>query len=298
MSTRGAWIHAARLRTLPLALSVVLMGGILAYADGYANGLVFILAVLTTLILQILSNFANDYGDFTSGVDTLGRVGPERALQGGHISPLQMRRGLVITALLALGCGMALLWAAEISKRELLGFLVLGMLAIFAAITYTVGKRPYGYVGLGDLAVFIFFGLVGVLGSHYLIHGAFNPYNILLAGSCGLFSVGVLNLNNIRDLEADKVHRKNTIPVVMGRQNAKRYHGILIAGGWILAILYTVLNFEFWSQWLILLALPLFVRNVRALWARNDRDIDPLLKQLAIGTLLFVILEGVGWILA
>lgn len=298
MSVWSAWIHAARLRTLPLALSVVLMGGILAYADGYVNGWAFFLAVLTTLILQILSNFANDYGDFSSGVDVEGRVGPERALQGGHISPLQMRRALMITSFLALVSGISLLLTAEISTRVLLLFLLLGILAIVAAITYTVGKRPYGYVGLGDVSVFIFFGLVGVLGSHFLIHGQFIPRNILLAATCGFFSVGVLNLNNIRDLEADKFHRKNTVPVTLGQQKARIYHVLLIAGGWGLVVVYTLLNYQSWTQWLVLLALPLFIQNVRAVQKRTDRDIDPLLKQLALGTLLFVVLSGIGWMLA
>ncbi len=298
MTTWKAWIHAARLRTLPLALAVVCMGGILAYADGYVNGAALILAILTTLLLQILSNFANDYGDFTSGVDIAGRVGPQRALQAGFIQPAQMRGALVVTSLLALLSGIVLLYVADLSQGDWIGFLVLGLLSIAAAITYTVGKRPYGYVGLGDVSVFIFFGLVGVLGTHYLIHGTFHPRNILLAATCGLFSVGVLNLNNIRDLEADKRHGKNTLPVFIGYDAARKYHVGLIGAGWLLAIIYTVINYHNWTQWIMLLTLPLFVRNVTALWKNPGQMIDPLLKQLAISTLMFVILTGIGWLLA
>lgn len=295
MSSFKSWIHAARLRTLPLALSSVLMGATLAYADGHVDGTALILAVITTLVLQILSNFANDYGDFSSGVDIEGRIGPERAMQGGHISPVQMKRAIAITSLIALISGIGLLLVADIPIKGLLILLGTGVLAIVAAITYTVGKRPYGYVGLGDLSVFLFFGLVGVLGSHYVIHGEFFARNILLASTLGMFSVGVLNLNNIRDLAADKLHRKNTIPVTLGPQKARIYHLVLLSSGWILAIIYILINNQHWTQWLIFLSFPLFVTNLVSLWNREERQIDPLLKQLAIATLLFVILNGLGW---
>ncbi len=295
MRQSKAWIHAARLRTLPLALSSVLMGTILAFADGYVHWGTMVLAVITTLLLQILSNFANDYGDYTSGVDVLGRVGPKRAIQGGLINPEQMKKAIIVIAILALVSGLALLLTATITPTGTLVLLCIGLLAILAAITYTVGKRPYGYVGLGDLSVFLFFGLVGVLGSHYVIHGQFYPRNFLLASSCGLFSVGVLNLNNIRDLAADKQHRKNTLPVYFGEKKAKIYHTVLISLGWILALVYGSNFYETWFQWIFLLSLPLFGYNVSALWARQEGNIDPLLRQLAISTLLFVILHGIGW---
>ncbi len=298
MSSWNAWVHAARLRTLPLALACVLMGGVLAYADGHVDTAVFILAILTTVSLQILSNFANDYGDYTSGVDLKGRVGPVRAMQGGHISGHQMKSALFITSVLSFVCGLSLLIVADIPWKGFLTLLLIGILAIVAAITYTVGKRPYGYSGLGDLSVFIFFGLVGVLGSHYLIHGHFYPHNILLAATCGFFSVGVLNLNNIRDLAADKIHYKNTIPVSLGKKNAKKYHVLLLALGWMFALSSIFLRYEHWTQWLILLTLPLFIWNIYQLWSRDGEAIDPLLKQLALSTLCFVMVSGLGWILA
>lgn len=298
MSSWNAWIHAARLRTLPLALSCVLMGGILAYADGGINNAAFILAILTTVILQILSNFANDYGDFSSGVDLHGRVGPERAMQGGHINMIQMRRALIITSALALISGIALLVVADIPRTGLWVLLSIGIMAILAAITYTVGKRPYGYLGLGDISVFIFFGLVGVLGSQYVIHGEFYWRNILMAAACGFFSVGVLNLNNIRDLDADKLHKKNTIPVSLGNGNARIYHSFLIVSGWIMAFIFVFVHYHHWSQFLMVLSAPLFIYNTTQLNRRKGKDVDPLLKQLALSTLLFVILNGIGWIIA
>lgn len=298
MSSWSAWVHAARLRTLPLAISCVLMGGILAYADGGVNSTAFLLAILTTVFLQILSNFANDYGDYSSGVDLHGRVGPVRAMQGGHISQSQMKFALILTSVISFVCGIWLLIVADISRTGLLVLLSIGILAILAAITYTVGKRPYGYFGLGDLSVFIFFGLVGVLGSHYVIHGGFYFRNIFLAATCGFFSVGVLNLNNIRDLDADKLHKKNTLPVILGSKYARKYHLLLISSGWLMALLYVFLYYKHWSQFLILLAIPLFIYNIRQLNVRQGKDVDPLLKQLALSTLLFVILNGIGWMIA
>lgn len=297
MNSWNAWIHAARLRTLPLALACVLMGGILGYADGYVDNIAFLLAILTTVLLQVLSNFANDYGDFSSGVDLEGRVGPVRAMQGGHISAGQMKRALILTSALTFLCGMGLLFVADIPMAGLVTLLIIGVLAIVAAITYTVGKRPYGYIGLGDLSVFIFFGLVGVLGSHYVIHGAFYFRNLLLAATCGFFSVGVLNLNNIRDLEADKRHHKNTLPVWLGKKKAIQYHGLLLTAGWITALLYYFIYFKNGLQFLFVLTLPLFLYNVRTLVKSDGSTIDPLLKQLALSTLLFVLLNGVGWLL-
>lgn len=297
MNQWNAWLHAARLRTLPLALSCVIMGGILAYIDGKVNLLAFLLALASTVILQVLSNFANDYGDFTSGVDVDGRIGPKRALQSGLITKPQMKTALYITSSLALVSGILLLLTAHISWFALGILLAMGVLAILAAITYTIGDRPYGYQGLGDFSVFIFFGLVGVLGSHYVVHGAFISENILMAATCGLFSVGVLNLNNIRDLEADKIHQKNTIPVWMGIKRAKIYQIVLITVGWLCAIMYTFSNAEQWSSFLFLLSLPFFIKNTILLLKRQGHTIDPLLKQLALSTLLFVLLFGIGWIL-
>lgn len=290
------WLHAARLRTLPLALACVLMGGFLAYGDGRFDMLVFVLAVLTTVILQVLSNFANDYGDYSSGVDLIGRVGPERAMQGGHINSRQMKIALIITSILALLSGVSLLGVADIPATGRFTLLVLGIISIGAAITYTIGKRPYGYIGLGDLSVFIFFGLVGVLGSHYVIYGDFLPRNILMAAPIGLFSIGVLNLNNIRDMEADKINQKNTIPVTLGQNRAKIYHALLLFSGWLLAITYTLLYYKHWTQFLFLLSLPLFIRNFVLLWNKEGKEIDPLLKQLALATFVFVLLAGAGMV--
>lgn len=297
MQQLSGWIHAARLRTLPLALSSILMGGFLAIINGSVNYLAFILAIIVTTLLQILSNFANDYGDFTSGVDVEGRIGPSRALQSGRITQSQMKKGIVITSIFTFILGLLLLLVSNLSMRGFITFLIIGIIAIIAAITYTMGKRPYGYRGLGDLAVFIFFGIIGVLGSLWVIHGEVHPQDILMATTSGLFSVGVLNLNNMRDLQADKIHGKNTIPVLIGLRNARLYHILLIGGGWIAALIYNGTSANHWKQWLFLITLPLFLLHLKNIFRNEGADLDPFLKQLALSTFLFVLLFGLGWLI-
>lgn len=296
MSSFRSWLHAARLRTLPLALSSIFLGGILAGIDGYVNLLSFSLAVIVTIILQVLSNFANDYGDFSSGVDVEGRVGPARALQSGMVTRSQMKKAMILLTGFALVLGILLIWTSELSLTGKISLLLMGIAAIVAAITYTVGDKPYGYRGLGDLAVFIFFGLLGVLGSHWIVHGTFHSVNLLLAATAGFFSAGVLNLNNMRDRKADRAHGKNTLPVLMGARKARIYHSFLLSAGWLTAILYTWLKSDHWYQWLFLAALPLFIYHGRQLSLREDAALDPLLKQLSLSTLIFVILFGLSWL--
>ena len=220
MSTTKNWLVAFRLRTLPLALSSIILGSMLAYADGIFSWPVAILAVTTTLFLQILSNLANDYGDSVSGVDNEHRVGPSRSVQGGAITASQMRRAVFLFAFLSLasGIGLIIVGTRGLQLESTLIYLVLGLGAIAAAIKYTVGKNPYGYQGLGDLFVFIFFGLVGVCGTYYL-HTHQLPWDILLpAASVGLLSVAVLNLNNLRDRESDAASGKRTLVVKLGSE--------------------------------------------------------------------------------
>src|ERR1043165_1867436 len=260
-----AWVSAFRLRTLPLALSCIGMGGFLAAAAGKFNGLIFGLCCLTTVFLQILSNLANDYGDSVHGADHAQRKGPQRAVQSGVITSGQMKTAVVIFALLCLVSGLSLLFVSfGADWNSLLFFLVLGLLCIAAAVAYTVGNKPYGYLGLGDLSVLIFFGLVGVMGSVYLFTQQVDWTNALPALSCGLFSIAVLNVNNIRDIESDRAAGKFSVPVRIGRDNAIKYHWFLLMAGLGAAIAYTILNYHSPFQYLFLLAAPLLIANGRA----------------------------------
>ena len=293
-----AWISAFRLRTLPLALSCIAMGGFLAAAVGKFNGLIFFLCCLTTIFLQVLSNLANDYGDSVNGADHAERIGPMRAVQSGMIGAEQMKRAVVLFVILCLASGISLLLVSfGWNWSTLLFFLGLGILSILAAISYTVGKKPYGYAGLGDFSVLIFFGLVGVLGSKYLFTKEISRLEILPALSCGFFTIAVLNINNIRDMESDLKAGKFSIPVRIGKRNAVLYHWSLLAAGLTAAVLYVILSYQSFFQFLFLLTLPLFLRNGIAVANKPSVELDPYLKQMAISTLLFVILFGVGHLL-
>ncbi|MFC5409556.1 1,4-dihydroxy-2-naphthoate polyprenyltransferase [Larkinella bovis] len=292
-----SWLAAARPRTLPLALASIILGSFLASSAGQFSWKIAILAALTTIFLQILSNFANDYGDAVSGKDTTERVGPRRAVATGMITREAMLRGIIITAVLALISGIWLLVEAlkNAPAQVFWLFLVLGLLCIGAAIAYTNGKRPYGYSGFGDIAVLLFFGWVGVLGTYFLHTLSFDPILLLPATSVGFLATGVLNINNIRDIETDAKTGKYSIPVRLGLQRAIRYHWLLLLGGMVCAVLYTLLVGYNWLSWLYLLAFPLFVLNGRAVAThQKPGELNPRLGQLALSTLLFVLLWGVA----
>ncbi len=294
-----AWLSAFRLRTLPLSLSCIGMAAFLAAAAGKFDGLLFFLCCLTTIFLQILSNLANDYGDSMNGADHAGRKGPQRAVQSGVISSMQMRNAVVLFSVLCLLSGIGLLLIAfGFDWNALLFFLALGLLCIVAAIAYTVGRKPYGYAGLGDLSVLIFFGLVGVLGSLYLFTRHVDYVDVLPALSCGFFSIAVLNVNNVRDIESDREAGKFSIPVRIGREKAVVYHWFLLGAGTISAVAYTVLRYESMWQFLFLPVVALFVRNGMAVSKLPSEQLDPYLKQMAMSTLLFVLTFGIGLLLA
>ncbi len=292
------WLTAIRLRTLPLALSSIGMGGFLSAAARKFDWTIFLLCCLTTIFLQILSNLANDYGDSIHGADHAGRKGPKRAVQSGAISLKQMKVAVIVTALLSLISGIYLLWISlEWSRNEFLVFLGIGLLCILAAVAYTVGKKPYGYSGLGDISVLIFFGLVGVMGSSYLMTKSLEWLQMLPALSCGLFSVAVLNINNIRDIESDKAAGKFSVPVRIGKSKAALYHGFLLIGGIIFSLIYVILNFHSAWQLMFLLVLPILLKILSAVKNEPSENLDPWLKRMALTTLLFVILFGVGALL-
>ncbi len=294
MNTK-AWLHAFRLRTLPLSLSCIGMAGFLAAAAGKFDLVLFLLCCTTTIFLQVLSNLANDYGDSIHGADHAERKGPTRAVQSGAISLSQMRKAVILFSLLSLVSGvMLLLLSFGTDWLAIFFFFGLGLLSILAAIGYTVGKKPYGYIGLGDISVLIFFGLVGVMGSFYLFTHQISWLEVLPALSCGFFSIAVLNVNNIRDIDSDRMAGKYSIPVRIGKEKASFYHGILLSAGIISSMFYSLLNYHTPWQFLFLLATPLLIRNGMAVHQKPSFELDPFLKQMAFSTLLFVLLFGIG----
>ncbi len=295
------WIKAFRLRTLPLSFSNILLGSALAFSHshGYFIPLFFswsilALTLITTLLLQILSNLANDYGDAKKGADNENRIGPERAVQSGAISLNAMKNAIIIFSVLSLICGIALLYFSFDGQLNWLfvGFLLLGIAAIAAAIKYTVGKGAYGYSGLGDLFVFIFFGIVGVVGSYYLQTKIISWQIFLPAITMGCFSVAVLNLNNMRDQVNDKAVGKNTLVVKLGFRNAKIYHGVLFVIAYA-AFPVPLLIFNF-SLLNLLLLLPVALIHGLHLWkvykVCQPVEFDPELKKVALSAFLFSLL--------
>lgn len=294
----SAWIKAFRLRTLPLALSCIAMGSFLAASAGFFSWNIFLLCITTTIFLQILSNLANDYGDSIHGADHADRKGPTRAVQSGAISPAQMKLAIFLFVVLCLASGIWLLLISfGLNWNAILFFFGLGVLSILAAIAYTNGRKPYGYAGLGDFSVLLFFGLVGVMGSNYLFTKQLNWIQLLPALSCGFFSMGVLNINNIRDIESDQQAGKFSIPVRIGHANAIRYHWFLILCGLLCALVFVIVTYQSPWQLLFVISFPLFIYNGISIQRKPAHELDPFLKQMALSTLVFVILFGLGMIL-
>ena len=292
-----SWIKAFRLRTLPLAISGWLVGMSLAGNHCDLDFLVASLTLLTAILLQILSNLANDYGDASSGVDSH-RVGEARMVSSGKITARAMRKAMVLFSVLSLLSGSTLLYMAFPDDwKSACIFLALGLIGIVAALKYTVGKNPYGYSGFGDVFVFLFFGIVLVFGTYYLQVQKLNLWILLPASSLGLFSVGVLNVNNIRDIESDKASGKHSIPVRIGKKWAIRYHQFLLIAGMVASLIYVFLNYESWLNFLFLAVSILLLKNSQAVSNVSADKLDPYLKQMAISTLIFSILFSLGQIL-
>ena len=284
------WIHAMRLRTLPLAASCILTGAAAAKAEGFSNNLILTLTLCTTFLLQILSNFANDYGDFSHGVDNDNRIGPQRAMQSGAITEQQMKRALVLTTVITLVTGICLLWYVFSPQGQFIRallMLLLGLFAIAAAIKYTVGKNPYGYRGLGDLFVFIFFGPIGVMGTFFLLTSDINAFILLPACTIGFFSTAVLNLNNLRDHENDRATGKRTLIVQMGFINGKIYQSVLVALGTISLIVWLRILENASLAWVSCLPALLQCLLLIKAWRTNQpQKLDADLKKVAILTFL------------
>lgn len=293
------WFSTARPKTLPLALASILVGSALAYWSGQFELITTLLALLTTVLLQILSNFANDYGDHIKGSDTAERIGPLRAIQHGQITGEQLKKSLFVVGTLAFLSGVGLIVYAYQSLQDLLVFFILGVIAIVAAITYTVGKKPYGYLGLGDVSVLIFFGFLAVLGTFYLQAHQLPLITLLPAFGCGLLSVAVLNINNLRDIEQDKKVGKGTLIVRIGSQNGRIYHLLLLSFALLSYLIFGFLTFQHWYNFTFLLALPLIIKHAKFVYQhKQPAELRPILGQMAGIALITNLLFSLGLVLA
>ena len=287
MTKVNAWLNAARLRTLPLSISGILVGTAIASFYGETNTIIFVLALCTTVGLQITSNFANDYGDGVKGTDNDARLGPKRALQSGLLNEKELKQGIYISIVIN-SVLIVLLIITSFGLKQILYpslFLILGAFAIWAAIKYTVGKSAYGYYGLGDIFVFIFFGLVSVLGTMFLFLKAIYLITFLPAISVGLLSVGVLNLNNMRDIKSDKSVGKNTLVVKLGLQKAKMYHYTILAISFFCLFFYLFTTNGLLIRYVSLIGfVPVFIHMRKVALTNNEAELDPELKKLALST--------------
>ncbi len=300
------WMEAARLRTLPLSLSGIIIGSAIAYNDAIFRWDICLLALLTTLFFQILSNFANDLGDTLKGADNEGRIGPTRAVQSGRITIKEMKIGVTFTSIASLISATFLIYYSSEGKNFLfwIFYLVLALLCVIAAIMYTIGKKAYGYYGLGDLFVFLFFGFVSVIGVYHLYPESISmqtfEWKLLFpAITIGGLSTAVLNLNNMRDRENDQTVNKHTLVVKIGREKAKIYHTFIVLTAILSMIAFVVIyyptNYYLFSLSLPLLLLLFHLKKVKAV--TSDREFDPYLKTVALTTFLLSILFTISSIL-
>lgn len=292
------WVETARPKTLPLAAASIIMGGALAYWDKQFSWQITLLCLITTLLLQILSNFANDYGDHQKGSDTTERIGPLRGIQKGMISAAQLKKGLIVVTLASLFSGFLLIAVSYESYVDLLGFVLLGGLAILAAITYTVGSKPYGYMGLGDISVLLFFGILGVCGTYYLQTHQLNLMILLPALATGLFATAVLNINNLRDIEQDRKVGKNTLAVRLGARNGRIYHCVLLGIGGLCYLIFAFMHFQHLSGFFFLLSSPLLLKHSMFVYrSQNPLLLRPMLGQMSMLALLTNLLFSFGLLL-
>lgn len=286
------WFSAARLRTLPLSVSGIFVGSFASFTDNNFNSSIFFLAIATTISYQVLSNFANDYGDGVKGTD-INRIGPKRTVQSGLITSKEMKKIIIATSIISFLLTISLVFTSfKNSPFYLLLFLILGLLAIIAAIKYTVGDNPYGYIGFGDLFVFIFFGLISVLGSNFLFTSKLNLSLLYPALTIGLLSVGVLNLNNMRDIQNDKLVGKKTMSARMGIDNSKFYHFLLISISIILMVSFLIKE-KSYSPILTLLTFVNIIWLVYDLYRvykiKDPKEFDFFLKPLVLATVFYSI---------
>lgn len=296
--TPKALITSMRLRTLPLSTAGIVLGIMLALGNGGTRWYVILLTVLTTISLQILGNLSNELGDYLSGTDANGRKGPAYSMESGSLTEDEMRSAINIMVLVCIILGLGMIRASFGAVLCIPGesLVVLGGLAIWAARHYTLGKHPYGYMALGDLFVLIFFGLAPVTGGYYVIAHSIDWLTLLPGAAIGLFSVGVLNVNNMRDMESDAATRV-TVPLLLGLKRARIYHTVLIAAGWILMLAFTAIRTEGILPYLYLITLPLYVKHVSGVWKLPQDKLDPMLPLLVMSTFGLSLLAGAGYLL-
>ena len=291
-------IQSMRLRTLPLSLAGVCLGILLAAADYQVGWGTALLIMLTTVCLQILSNLSNELGDVLHGTDTPDREGPGYGLNNGVLTVPDMKRLIVLFVLLCIGSGLAMIRVSfgTLFSLESVCLMLLGATAILGAMKYTLGRNPYGYRGLGDLYVFLFFGLVSVLGAYFVaVHTIPTALLLLPAASIGCFSVGVLNVNNIRDMKTDAANRV-TVALKLGLKGARIYQTVLIGLGWLLMLAWCLCRFPDPWHYLFVITLPLYVKHLQGVWTRTGRALDPMLPLLVLSTFLLSLLVGLGFL--
>ncbi|WP_439259730.1 1,4-dihydroxy-2-naphthoate polyprenyltransferase [Lonepinella sp. BR2930] len=294
MATMKAWFDTARPKTLPLAVAIILTGSALAQWHGTLNWSVTLLCLLTATLLQIVSNFANDYGDFQKGSDTAERIGPLRGIQQGQMTATQLRYGLIAVCIASFISGASLIALAYETTQDLIAFAILGVLAILAAITYTVGKKPYGYLGLGDISVFLFFGLLAVCGTYYLQAHSLDWSIFLPAAACGFLSTAVLNINNLRDIEQDRKAGKNTLIVRIGAENGRIYHCILLSSAVLCYAIFAIVHKPLLLMIIAIIAV-LLAKHARFVYQQKDpMALRPMLGKMSMLALVSTVLFSLG----
>lgn len=297
--TLKASIKSMRLRTLPLSLAGVILGVTLAADKTDVSPWTAALIFLTTVCLQILSNLSNELGDTLSGTDSADRQGPKYALGSGDMTVGDIKKLIGIFIVLCIVSGLAMIQVSfgSLFKTESICLEVLGAAAIVGAMKYTLGKNPYGYRGLGDMSVFIFFGLVSVLGGYYVAARELPSLIMLLpASAIGCFSVGVLNVNNIRDMKTDAVNRV-TVAIKLGMKGARIYQTILVTLGWALILVFCAVYDFAPGHYIFIITLPLYIKHLQGVWTRSERALDPMLPMLVISTFFLSILAGAGFLI-
>uniref|UniRef100_UPI004026E68C 1,4-dihydroxy-2-naphthoate octaprenyltransferase n=1 Tax=Candidatus Cryptobacteroides bacterium TaxID=3085639 RepID=UPI004026E68C len=297
--TLKASIKSMRLRTLPLSLSGVILGVTLAADKTDVSPWTAALIFLTTVCLQILSNLSNELGDTLSGTDSADRQGPKYALGSGDMTIGDIKKLILMFIGLCVISGLAMIQVSfgSLFKTESICLEALGAAAIVGAMKYTLGKNPYGYRGLGDVFVFIFFGLVSVLGGYYVAARELPPLIMLLpASAIGYFSVGVLNVNNIRDMKTDAVNRV-TVAIKLGMKGARIYQTILVTLGWALILVFCAVYDFAPGHYIFIITLPLYIKHLQGVWTRSERALDPMLPMLVISTFFLSILAGAGFLI-